>query len=146
MEQDIKQFIQSIQGMDNEEIAYLILYATSARNMTFEKLGINYLDPIIELEKNPYEVLQIGNTIKQYQKDKQSAAASSLMVWLFTFRSVSQPEMRIYGKQLWRELNRGIVHINENMSILDSYYAVAMDITGYHQIPFGMNWSDSLSK
>jgi hypothetical protein len=147
MEQEIKQYIQSIQGMDNGDIACVILHATMARNVTGRNLGVNFLDPIIELENNVSITLKIGDMIKASQRDKQYVVAASFMVWLHTFRSISQPEMRIYGKQLWKELNRGIMYINDNTHMLYTYtYLEAADIMDYHQIPLGLNWSDSLNE
>lgn len=140
-EKSLKQYIQSIQGMDDEEIAHLVLMATIIRNLGLKNSGINYLNPIMELEKNPYIILNIVTTIKQYQKTKQYAAAGYFTVWLHTFRSISEPELRIYGKKLWQELNRGIMFIEANTNHMDNYSSDLDNTTGYHQIPIGLKFS-----
>lgn len=140
-ENTLKQYIQSIQGMDEEEIAHLILMATIMRNVSLKNWGVDYLDPIIELEKNHLIILDILNVIKDFQKSKQYHHAGYFSVWLYTFRSVSEPELRIYGKRLWQELSRGIKYIRENPDIVvnsvSSFSGIA-DTTGYHEIPLGL--------
>ncbi|MCE3045466.1 hypothetical protein [Legionella sp. 16cNR16C] len=136
-EQALKQYIQSLQGLDEAELAHLVVMATIIRNVSFQNTGIDYLDPINELEKNPYVVLEIGNQIKEFQRGNKYDRAGYLTVWLYTFRSISEPELRIYGKQLWKELSRGIMFIMGNLGMLVAY-SQGSDTTGYDQIPLGL--------
>lgn len=132
----IQKFVQSLKGMDDGEIGSLMLSATVARNYAYNSLGINFLDPIFELEQKPFVVITIGKLIKLNQQEKHYALASGFYVWLHSFRAIAEPELRIYGKQMWKELYRGITHINENPDEHNiESDLIARDCINYSEMP-----------
>jgi hypothetical protein len=62
--------------------------------------------------------------IKQLQKDGNLGAAAGAMIWLHSLRTIIYPEVRMFGKQLWRELYRGYDYIDDRF----------FEIMGYEEI------------
>lgn len=134
----IQKFIQSLQGMTDREVGTLVLLATTARHYAHEKLSINFLDPYTELTERSNIALIIGNMIKACQKVKQYNLASGFYVWLHTFRAFISPELKIYGKQLWRELQRGINQLNDDLETPTLINNSSANFHDYKEIPEGV--------
>ena len=51
--------------------------------------------------------LRLVSLIKQFQKMGQPSDALGVWVWLHSVRALNVPEIRIFGRQMWKELVRG---------------------------------------
>lgn len=107
--EDIIRFIDSLRGLSPTEIAGLRILATVMR-MTAVNEG-NWPSSIgdVNAPSHPAAQLQlkIAQQIKSFQRDKNTAAAAALMVWLHSLRSSTIPEIRFLGREMWAQLERG---------------------------------------
>lgn len=113
-EREIILFIRSLQGMHKDELASLLVMATRQR-LIIEGTGVQLtaaLDGFSPPDEGVYP-LKIGGMIRGLQKAGDMAAAGSMMIWAHSIRAAINPALRVFGRQLWAELDRGRVKIPE---------------------------------
>ena len=54
----------------------------------------------------PFFPTEIGRLIRVQQKQGTNSAATGLMVWLFSARALLYPELRLRGREIWKQLGR----------------------------------------
>ena len=77
-------------------------------------------------------------SIKQSQKRKYFAAAAAGMIWLHSIRAMEHPELRIYGRQMWVQLERGFLYIEEGAESIKLTTGDDLDISNGNQFPVGL--------
>jgi hypothetical protein len=128
MKNDIERFIASLKGAGDEEIATMLIVANVLRiNLTkMGKIPAAALDLSIprlgDIEiKCDMCPITLSSAIKQFQKIGQPTDALGCMIWLHSVRALNVPEIRVLGRDMWRQLSRGFVHLDdaiEDMSAL----------------------------
>lgn len=106
---DIERYIDGLRGMTDDEAGAALALATVVR-LQLEDIGLmprvtwSEHAPASEIAVIP---LKIGSLIRECQKHNKNPQAAALMVWLHSTRTILQPDLRVYGQQMWRELRRG---------------------------------------
>lgn len=110
---EIQQFLLALKGMSDEELgtvaAMAALVRVSLRQegvLPDEALGIGA--PLSETSEATVRGT-IAQTALAMQKQKH-AMASGALVWVHTLRAYHFPEVRLLGRQMWGELQRGLPH------------------------------------
>lgn len=135
-EQDIDRFIASLRGANLDELSVIVALATHWRN-TFEKDGIDLLDPVTAEQRSPLIGLQLNRMIKDLQKDNPLFAVG-LMVWLHTIRAASIPEVRYKGRMMWAELSKGFNGAYEAGRDLAQLAGIQLNLSSPELIPEGL--------
>lgn len=111
---DLRRQIDVYAGMDDHEVAFLLVGATYCR-LELERRGelpCQCLD--LSLPRGPEVHLAQGalrRLIRRAQRESRHVAAACLMVWLHSARALNLPEIRMLGREMWQELARGFAGI-----------------------------------
>lgn len=109
--QDIERQLQMLMRSSDDDVGLVLASATFWR-LYWEKSGM-LPKGAISLREIPDERACAGfrkDLTRQINEDKKSspAGAIGLTVWLNTSWALSIPELRGLGRQMWKELNRGV--------------------------------------
>ncbi len=138
---EIKRFNTSLSGMDGRTISGIVIFAHNYRKILLEQNNIDLNELSIEVSRDTYLSLKILNEIKEFQKYSMEAQATGLMVWVHSLRSVSFPENRILGRQMWGHLKRDM----DDKDLIDAGIDYEMmtgnkvDLDGTNIIPHELN-------
>jgi len=109
--EDIQRFIKGLEGGTDRDMAMLLCLAHTIRvGLDEEGLHIrSILDH--ELPDAEFQLVKLqnhlSNILRMKQKEGKMPAASALMIWLHSARSLSTVEIRSNGRQMWRLISRG---------------------------------------
>ncbi|WP_057458388.1 hypothetical protein [Pseudomonas syringae] len=134
---EIQAFIDGLSSMDSQEIGFLLAAATHQRNM-LEEEGFRLMDPLVDYPSNPTIVIRLRGFIRAYQKASQPTDAAGTMVWLHTMRVGGQHELRSLARNMWRELARGMPHVEyaaTQIYLITRNYPIT---AGYEDFPKGL--------
>ncbi|MCE7999080.1 MAG: hypothetical protein HEP70_09500 [Rhodobiaceae bacterium] len=141
MKNDIERFIVSLRGADDEEISLMVVLANIIRLNLIEmgKIPLAALDLGISRDESvAYQCdmcsVTLVNTIKQFQKMNQPSDAVGAMILLHSVRALNVPEIRIFGREMWQELERGFPYVDDTLE----------DIRGLTGNPLPANIDDEL--
>ena len=117
---EIVRFIAGLKGASDQELGMMIAIATIIR-VNFTKMGRippEALDFGIRRDNNTdYKcevcAVYLVNAIKQFQSIGQQSDAAGTMIWLHSVRSLNDPEIRLLGREMWKELDRGFPYAFE---------------------------------
>lgn len=122
MEKEILKYIQAIEGQGSEELGMLLAFAFHIKNNMILNHGIDMMDPLLATTTNPGIQLNMNQFIKLSQKNDELQDAAAGMIWLHTIRAITTPEIRIHGRKMWKSLQRGMSHVNEQAAILEEMF------------------------
>jgi hypothetical protein len=109
--EDLERFVESLRGLNGEEIGAIVATAAVIR-MHLRQAG--YLpDEVLQVTDSPEQSavqLKISRLVRSFRADKNFIDATGAMVWLHTLRALSMPELRMSGRQMWEQLERGFAH------------------------------------
>ena len=140
---DIQRFLQILKGSSSVELGELICFSTLARVKLRNRGSLK--DEVFDvaatiLEQAPAQYM-ISQLIPSLQKNKQFSEAAGLMVWLHSLRAFTYLEIRSYGRDMWKELNRGFKQAEESLEIVTMTqpdYVPIMEINELFFIPLGL--------
>jgi hypothetical protein len=143
--EDLERFVTSLQGQSREELGMLVALATLLRinlrnegHLPDEALGIGMpLGSGTEAQVQ-YKISQF---VRLFQKEGQLTDAAGAMVWLHTLRAFSYPELRILGRKMWGELQRGFEYADDGLDQIKALTGRAIPVEArmiYAFVPPGM--------
>lgn len=138
MEKEILIFIQCLQGQDADEIGFSLAHAFHIKNKLLSRANINLMEPLLVITTHPSVRSEIMNIINQFKKRKEFADAAGAMIWLHTLRAIEHPELRVYGRQLWAQLHRGLEHVRSQAQIIESMTGKQVFIDDQDEFPTGL--------
>ncbi len=127
---DMRRQIDVYAGMDDSEVAFLLVGATYCR-LELERRGVlprQCLD--VSLPRGPEVHLAQGGLrrlIRLAQRESRHVAAACLMVWLHSVRALNLPEIRMLGREMWQELARGFPGIESAHALWEEEVFDAVD-------------------
>ncbi|WP_395077506.1 hypothetical protein [Hyphococcus sp.] len=136
-EKEIKNFLTGLASADGSELGLVVASASDWRH-NFLALGIDLRYPAICLAKDPTITFQITRTIQDLQKSGQQHKCVGLMVWVHSLRAMSRPELRKYGREIWRELSRGFPHTVESAYGAGEILGMDFQTLGHDEFPDGL--------
>ncbi len=116
--EDLERFLKSLRGTSDEEIGMLVVVATMIRVNLRKggRLPDDYLRIPARGDGSAHAPLYLSRLIRTFQKIDQPTDASGAMVWLHTLRSLAFPELRVLGREMWGELQRGFPYVERSFS------------------------------
>ena len=120
--EDLESFILCLKGLSDEELGMVVAGATVIRL----QLGRSGSLPEYALalpspdDDTAYIQLHLSRLVRELQKTNKTAEAAGVMVWRHSMRSLAYPEVRLLGRQLWKELQRGIPRAPEALEGLEA--------------------------
>ena len=115
--QELELFVESLKGMDDSDVLMVLFAATMIRiDMKNQASNLDFLYPLDVLQRSPWYCAIVNKEIRRRQKLREMPQATGWMVWLHTFRVCEEPPLRLLGRQMWGELERGmkIVKVMKN--------------------------------
>lgn len=135
---ELDAFVHNLKGMDGEELGFAIAMATDMRHSLRAAVGWDLLDPVAVEREDAYAAMTVNKLIRQYQGEGKQISAASAMVWLHTLRAANILELRVSGREMWRQLQRGFPHCEQAALSAMSVTGKLPDISGYYQFPIGL--------
>lgn len=117
--QDLERFIDTLRGQSEAEVATVVAVAAVIR-MRLREVG-HLPDEVLQVTAmQEYEQAmvqrRISRLVRRFQSDHEYIDAAGAMVWLHTLRSLSRPELRFLGRQMWQQLERGFARTPEALA------------------------------
>ena len=138
--EDMERFILGLRGASGSEIGIIVAQATVMR-MRLRKdnlLPDAALDigmPITEEERSQIQTF-LGSTIRFFQKEELPSDAVGTMVWLHSMRAFTYPELRLQGREMWQQLQRGFVFAEEALEGFESITGDPVPSDAYDNLDF----------
>ncbi len=144
-QEDIERQINMLRGMDSYEVGTVLASATFSR-LFLEKHGAvpqGAFDLSVERDQKKCDFFQLdlNRLIKEKQKLGAYPDAAGVMILLHTVRALNMPEIRILGRVMWGELERGMDYAAEVLPSLFDVYDIPYfdaDLQSVRQIPPGL--------
>jgi len=121
---DLERFVLSLRGQSPEELGMLVAIATVIRlnlrangHLSDGVLGVGM--PVSDADQAATQ-LRISRLVRQFQKMNQLSDAAGTMVWLHSLRAFNYPEVRLLGRQMWAELERGFPHVFDAFHFIEN--------------------------
>lgn len=116
--------INHMEGIeDDRDIGPLVAVATVIRinleNMDYLPRGLFDIERIAELDPKGKAQLKLSALMAQFQRRKQESDAVGASILLHTLRALEYPELRVLGRDMWRELARGFDHVEDVFKLVE---------------------------
>lgn len=135
LEKEVLQYMKILKGLDSVEIADLIIASTAIRN----KFLLDFQVDLFLMKINDEHSIEVYKAISRMvfvsKEHNQPFMAAGYMLWLHTLRCISEPELRLHGKEMWREVSRGIPAVALRQEHLENSSGHKLDVSGYDKIP-----------
>jgi hypothetical protein len=107
-------YIASLKGLDPDEIGSGLDLAKKFKSMMMEKLPPEemhirqaFSDPLGLPEDRSLTLLEVWHKRMRSAEPGEEAAVGVLAIWWLSLASATFAELRVYGKEMWGELERG---------------------------------------
>lgn len=133
----MESFTRHLRAMDGPELGLVVAVATHVRHQ-LEALNHSPSDPILYVAQNPGYPLFLRKRAVQLQKDQRPQDAAAFMIWLHTARAGLRLELRMQGRDMWKELSRGFPHVLEASTSFYLASGVLLNTEGACEFPIGL--------
>ena len=142
MEAEITEYIRILKGLGDEELGLALLASLTLRKHILNSSGIDLMDPVIALQKNPDTIISLSKKHEELTVKKQPHLTVPFTIWVHTLRAISNPVIRTLGREMWKELSRGFKHIEEKKESYKIIYGnePISELAG--QYPIGLSPND----
>lgn len=137
-QKEFDRWYDALSAMSGSELGMLLAVATNTRHVLEQRYGVNLLDPMMLETVDPNFVFTLHGIIKELQRSGDTAEAAGVMVWLFTVRCSSAAEMRSRGRLLWKTLQRGFPHVDDQAAEMAMLGARYPNTDGFDIFPSGL--------
>jgi hypothetical protein len=109
--EELERFVESLRAMSDEEIGAVVGMAALVRT-ALRQSGLLPGESITVTPDSKQATTQLAvlELIQSHQTEQRHAEAVGAMVWLHSLRALSIPEVRLLGRQMWGQLERGQPH------------------------------------
>jgi len=116
-ERDLKAYLDKLCSGHVEQLAMilahsLLVYSQLLKLIPGLKKLIDSSDEGYDLDINDL-VIQTNSLAKEYQKDSDGLNAAGTMLWNHTFRCLRHPELKKYGQEIWKVLNKTYPYVRD---------------------------------
>jgi len=136
---EITRFTDALRAMDSEEIGALVATATDLRHTIAAGGGLDLLDPRTVEAIRPTAAQDLNRQIRRMQARNSQEVAAAIMVWLHTIRAANNPDLRMLGREMWRQLERGFPKVEQAAADLQVVGIRHLNIEGYSVFPLGLS-------
>jgi hypothetical protein len=118
-ENEIRAQTQMFKGMSDDEIGFLVAGSTILR-LNCMSAGIIPPEALdLSLERDDFKMdmvpIKLGKLIREFQNIGQPTDAAFTMILLHSTRSLCNPNIRVFGREMWAEISRGFPYARENL-------------------------------
>lgn len=138
IKEEMINFITSLEGASDKEAGAMLGFAAHIRNKFSTNSNFDFLDPIIAVSLDRSWSATLLNFIKKCQQEGSLLDAAGAKVWLYTLEAASFPELRIYGRKMWKELSRGLPYAIKECHEIEILSGIKINLDGYDKIPIGL--------
>jgi len=135
MANELGGFLDNLKNLTAEEMSFIIMTATVARNTFIQEMNLDFANPNATLAQRASISVRLALLINECKKSNKFIDRTAYMVWAHTLRVASQPELLDLGKELWKELGRGIEYLNNNPDLVKTCTTKHANPAGYETIP-----------
>ncbi|MFG6565911.1 hypothetical protein ACGYLI_16975 [Sulfitobacter sp. 1A13421] len=122
-ESEIKDQIQLLKGMSDEEIGFIVAGSTILRLNYIAEGTIPPEALDLSLERDDLEVdmvpVKLISFIREFQKMDQPIDAAFTMPWLHSTRALSNHDIRVFGREMWAEMSRGFPYARMKLNEIE---------------------------
>jgi hypothetical protein len=120
-EKDIDRFIRGLKGAGPQEVGAILACAAHWRNVLEAEFGWDLDHPdLVASMQDIGAAMKLNRMIREVQQ-KEPAMAVGLMVWLHSIRASQTPEIRMQGREMWDQLQRGTRHVFEGAASYNAF-------------------------
>ena len=120
MRNDIERFTAGLKGAGDKELSTMLVIANIMRLRLIESgtippaaLDLNILRDDALAHQCDMSSVALVSLIKEFQKMGQPSDATGAMIWLHSVRALNVPEIRILGREMWKQLERGFPYVED---------------------------------
>ena len=140
MESDLNGFLRMLRGVPDDSMGSLLLGAAYVRQ-TLESNGTMppYLlrSPAVMYINDCHNVtMDIGKEISKHQRNNNQSMGGPHMVWGHSLRALAHLELVPLGKEMWQELVRGFLFLEDKIETVDFTYGISTDETLIEEATF----------
>jgi hypothetical protein len=134
---EAERFLVSLKGGD-VHVVDAIMGTTIFWAAIYKAKSIDLYDMESWIIANPLFPIELNKLIRVQQKQGTQSAATGLMVWLFSARSLLYPEQRLSGRNIWEQLGRASL-FSEKIAF-ESCAAMGLQEPSidYLRVPYGL--------
>ncbi|CCG41828.1 hypothetical protein [Magnetospirillum molischianum] len=136
---EITRFTDALRAMDSDEIGALLALATDLRHTLEADSRLDLLDPRAVEIIWPSAAQALNRQIRNMQATNSRELAAAAMVWLHTIRAANNPDLRMLGREMWRQLERGFPKVEQAAADLQVVGMSHLNIEGYSVFPLGLS-------
>ena len=114
---DIKNYLDMARSMDDHDLADTLIIALQIRNNLVRLGKGDLMYPNSAVAYNPDLPMQIDQAISHWHAKGDlfsMTRASGALLWSFSLRSVTHPELRFLARALWGEFGRAFPHLGDH--------------------------------
>jgi hypothetical protein len=119
---DLERFVVALKGMSDGELGAVVAMAAILR-MELRAQGLlpdDALDIASKLpESDQTAVRSAMSGLALDMQKRHHPSVGGALVWLHTLRALQFPELRLLGRQMWGELERGFPHVFEAFHFIE---------------------------
>ncbi len=134
---ELRKFIGIIESLDGAELGLIVAQVIHFRNRILHEQSLDLNDPQTIIFSDPFFTATLSKSAIELQNNGNPFDAAPISVWVHSFRSVTSPELRKLGRQMWGHLERGFAHV-QSVAEEPAYVALGLDLTGGPQFPKGL--------
>jgi hypothetical protein len=142
MATDIDRFVMGLRGASAEEIGGILASTYHWMEFLERKFGWNLDHPDLVIANDLFASMTVGKCARRIQ-GKEPAMATGLMVWLHTLRASGTPELRLRGRELWSQLNRGAEHVQRGAGMFKTMIGLELDLRCQGRVPRNLGGLES---
>lgn len=135
-QQQMEAFVKTLRERKDEDMGYTLLLVTHVRHKVKE-MGYDMLLTNMQYDLNQQTCARLGELIQEYKAGNQPPLMYASMVWVYTMNAATSMDMRSLGRQMWRELRRGVPHVEKNIERATKLLDEEPETAGYDQWPHG---------
>jgi hypothetical protein len=119
----LERFVASLRAQPENEIALVVVVAAAIR-VRLRDAGHLPDDVLQASSSHEYEQAtvqqRVARLVRKYQTNSEHIDAAGAMVWVHTLRSLTIPELRDLGRQMWQQLERGFPHTADALARIEA--------------------------
>ena len=134
---DFRRFNESLALANSDEIGMTLALSTALRNM-YEERELDLLHPYSNSMTIEDLAIFLAREETVFQKNGQAHFAAGIRIWRFTARAFIVPELRSAGREMWKNLSRGIGFAEAGIQDYNRMTGDFLTIRGFEEVPPGL--------
>jgi hypothetical protein len=132
------EWLRSKAQLPDDRIGILVALVTHQRHVLSTSFSCDFLNPAQVLIAEPMICSKLEKLLAQLLKDGQPLAFTGSFPWLFTFEAFLRPPLYDRGVDIWRQLRRGMPHVESCVAEMGDAGA-QLNLIGFDEFPKGFH-------